>query len=134
MTDMDLARILRRLSVETGSLVCLGCEHEHACSIHGCAIMRTAADRIEQLTAEPTNAPLTLEELREIGTGEWLWIECLERFKSDKAVSAYYRKHKDYTQGDSFCCGYPGVSFGFEHSDYGISWLAYRRKPDGGGE
>lgn len=106
-------------------------EHNH---ITGYKEIRDAADMLEQLTAEPTNEPLTLEELRGIGTGEWLWIECLERFKFDKAVSAYYRKHSDYTQGACFCCGYPGISFGFDFSDYRISWLAYRRKPDGGGE
>jgi len=45
----DVVRALRRMSVETGSLVCLGCGHEHNCSIHGCAIIRQAADLIERL-------------------------------------------------------------------------------------
>lgn len=32
---------------ETGSLVCLGCGHEHNCGIHGCALLREAAERID---------------------------------------------------------------------------------------
>lgn len=40
MRDEDLLAALRRLKVETGSLVCLGCGYEHNCGIHGCAILR----------------------------------------------------------------------------------------------
>lgn len=45
----NLLQALRRLKVETGSLACLGCGHEHNCGIHGCAIIREAAERIESL-------------------------------------------------------------------------------------
>ena len=45
--------------METGSLSCLGCGHEHSCNVHGCAILREAADLIERLTAE--NADLRKE-------------------------------------------------------------------------
>jgi|GEM_PF-1161361 len=45
----ESVRALRRLSVETGSLACLGCGHEHNCSTHGCAILRDAADMIARL-------------------------------------------------------------------------------------
>lgn len=38
---------LRHLKVQTGSLACLGCGHEHNCSVRGCAIIREAADRLE---------------------------------------------------------------------------------------
>lgn len=55
MRDKTILRALRSMKVETGSFVCLGCGHEHNCSIHGCAILRNAADLIEaqntQLTA-----------------------------------------------------------------------------------
>lgn len=50
MKDNELIAALRRLRVETGSLACLGCGHEHSCGIHGCAVMRAAADRLEALT------------------------------------------------------------------------------------
>lgn len=50
MKDNELIAALRRLKVETGSIACLGCGHEHSCGIHGCAVMRAAADRLEDLT------------------------------------------------------------------------------------
>lgn len=46
---MDLIKALRSLSIETGSLACLGCGHEHNCGIHGCAIIRAASDKIAEL-------------------------------------------------------------------------------------
>lgn len=52
MTDQELINALRHLLVETGSLACLGCGHEHSCSTRGCAIIRKAADRLEKLTKE----------------------------------------------------------------------------------
>ena len=52
MTDQELIRALRRLMVETGSLVCWGCGHEHSCGIHGYAVIRQAAERLEELTRE----------------------------------------------------------------------------------
>lgn len=50
MTDKELIAAMRRLSVETESLACVGCGREHNCGIHGCAILRKAADRLEALT------------------------------------------------------------------------------------
>lgn len=47
MSDSDLIRALRRIKVETGSLVCLGCGHEHNCSTHGCAVINEAIARLE---------------------------------------------------------------------------------------
>ncbi len=49
MTDRELIANLRRLKVQTGSVACLGCGYEHNCSVHGCRIMRVAADRLERL-------------------------------------------------------------------------------------
>ena len=43
---------LRFKKVETGSLLCLGCGHENNCGIHGCAVMRAAADAMENLQTE----------------------------------------------------------------------------------
>ena len=61
MTTNDLLEALARLRVETGSLACLGCGHEHNCSTHGCAILRAAADLIERLTAEVADLRKELE-------------------------------------------------------------------------
>ena len=52
MTNADLAAALRRIAPETGSLACFGCGHEHNCGIHGCAVMRAAADAMENLQTE----------------------------------------------------------------------------------
>lgn len=46
MTTNELITALQRLKVETGSIACLGCGHEHSCGIHGCAIIREAAENL----------------------------------------------------------------------------------------
>ena len=65
----DLVAMLRHVSVETGSLACLGCGHEHNCGTRGCALIRAAADRLDASrapTLTPPNEALTLEQLREM--------------------------------------------------------------------
>jgi hypothetical protein len=52
MCDEDLLAALRRLKVQTGSLVCLGCGYEHNCGIHGCAILRKTIAWLERKLAE----------------------------------------------------------------------------------
>ena len=47
MEIKTLIKALRRVSVETGSIACLGCGHEHNCSTCGCAIIREAADKLQ---------------------------------------------------------------------------------------
>lgn len=51
MTINELITALQRLKVETGSIACLGCGHEHNCGIHGCAIIREAAERLGSFNA-----------------------------------------------------------------------------------
>lgn len=51
MTTNKLIKALRRLKVETGSIACLGCGHEHNCGIHGCAIIREAAETLDDFNA-----------------------------------------------------------------------------------
>ena len=52
MRDEDLLAALRRLKVQTGSLVCLGCGREHNCGIHGCAILRETIAFVEKKLEE----------------------------------------------------------------------------------
>lgn len=47
MTIKELITALQRLKVETGSIACLGCGHEHNCGIHGCAIIWEAAEKLD---------------------------------------------------------------------------------------
>lgn len=50
MKTEEILTALRRLKVEKGSLACMGCGREHDCGIHGCQIVREAAELIEKLT------------------------------------------------------------------------------------
>lgn len=50
MRTEEILAALRRLKVETGSLVCMGCGREYICGIQGCRIVREAAELIEKLT------------------------------------------------------------------------------------
>ena len=52
MKNEDIVKWLRSKKVETGSLLCLGCGYEHHCGIRGCAVMRAAADAMENLQTE----------------------------------------------------------------------------------
>lgn len=52
MTPDEVLCALDALAVQTGSLACLGCGHEHNCGIHGCAIIREAAKTIRELIVE----------------------------------------------------------------------------------
>lgn len=52
MNDRELIVSLRRLKVQTGSLVCLGCGREHNCGIHGCAILRETIAFVEKKLEE----------------------------------------------------------------------------------
>lgn len=52
VTDEQILQALRCLRVETGSLSCLGCGHEHRCNVHGCQILREAAAQLEHFIAE----------------------------------------------------------------------------------
>ena len=44
MNTKELINSLNRMKVQTGSLACLGCGHENNCGVHGCAIIREAAE------------------------------------------------------------------------------------------
>lgn len=46
----ELCRALRRGSVDAHR--CFGCGYEHNCSIHGCHIMKAAADALENAAKE----------------------------------------------------------------------------------
>ena len=74
--------------------------------------------------------PLSIEQLKGLSEGEWVWIEVLIPFSYEHKISAYYKKQYDYSHGRAFCCGYPGLSFGFNYIDYEKTWVAYRTQPE----
>ena len=80
-TTMDYQktmRALKRLRVETGSLACFGCGHEHNCSTQGCAILRNAVSHmeaaLERATLTPPNEPLTQADLDSMDYDK-VWID-----------------------------------------------------------
>ena len=82
--------------------------------------------------APPPNAPLTLEELREMGD-EWVWIKFLVPVYGME--SGYYIKQTQFSDKDNLYFGYsaPKLSVGYlVYAGYGDMWLAYRRKPEEG--
>ena len=148
MTTMDFSATLaalRRLRVETGSLVCFGCGHEHNYSTHGCAILRNAVEHMEaalsnydslsalvhhletelkseilsaaELRARMANEPLTLEQLREMD--EPVWVAC----KPIEGGNGYW------------CLCQHGHIITPAGSIYNVKeiphWVFYRRPPEG---
>ena len=87
MRDHELINALRRLKVETGSLACLGCDHEHNCGVHGCAIMREAADRI----ANQSNHIAALQqEIEKLRTRVHNWMPLPEREATEGAKEIHH--------------------------------------------
>ena len=60
MNRMELLEALGKLSVETGSLACLGCGYEHNCNTHGCAILRAAKAALKTARAKDKQTMLDL--------------------------------------------------------------------------
>lgn len=52
MQTENIIKALRRMAVNTGALNCLGCGFEHNCGIHGCRVLREAADKLDELRRE----------------------------------------------------------------------------------
>ncbi len=50
MKTEQILAALRKMKVQTGSLICLGCGQEHNCGIHGCAIILAAIQELEWQT------------------------------------------------------------------------------------
>lgn len=53
MDRKELLKQLCRMAAETGSLSCLGCGYERSCGIHGCQILKEAAEIISALPDLP---------------------------------------------------------------------------------
>ena len=51
MTDKQLVAQLRQMKVNTKGIICLGCEYENNCGIHGCTVIGNAASVIEKYDA-----------------------------------------------------------------------------------
>ena len=49
MKTDELIEALGQLKVQTGSLTCLGCGHEHNCGLYGCALLRETEKQLYAL-------------------------------------------------------------------------------------
>ena len=70
--------------------------------------------------AEPEIKPLTLEQLRQMG-GQPIWVEQKDTYY--KCGWALVTSGKDIIASNGEC--------NFEKANYGKTWLAYARKPEG---
>ena len=87
MRDQELVNAIRRLKVETGSLACMGCGHEHNCGVSGCAVMREAADRI----ANQSNHIAALQqEIEKLRTRVHNWMPLPEREATEGAKEIHH--------------------------------------------
>lgn len=85
MKTSEIIKALRRMGVLTGGLMCVGCGHEHNCGIHGCAIIREAADTIDDLNNfTDSQCARLLEKLQKAETAIPRWISVEERLPGEK--------------------------------------------------
>ena len=70
---------LKRLKVETGSLACMGCGREHNCGVHGCAVLREAADVLQEYVDRCKRYADETMALRE----KHQWIPVTERLPAE---------------------------------------------------
>lgn len=88
-------------------------------------------ERMQGTPNEPSpNEPMTLDELRQMALEEWVWIAVILPQQVDWDELGYYRKLDNCRPEEVFSCGYPGWGVGFNYKDYGITWRAYRRRPE----
>lgn len=72
-------------------------------------------DALENLpTLTPPNEPLTLDELGEMSYTDWVWLEFPREKPSDNCWERGWKAYRLYS-----------------HERYGVSWIAYRRPPEG---
>lgn len=96
------------------------------CGVSEDTIIRVALSDCE--IVQTPNAPLTLDELREMGN-DWMWIKLLVPIY--RMETGYYLKNTRFSDTDKFFCGYPDIVVReLPYSGYGNIWLAYRRKPE----
>ena len=86
----------------------------------------------EEPTLTPPNEPLTLEQLREMG-GEPVWVtSARERGNIPSRWVLFAGVSKSKRNSDVFVFATTGgIAQGYEAVNYGKTWNAYRRPPEG---
>ena len=99
MKNEEIVRALRRLKVETSSLVCMGCGREHDCDILGCRIAREAAELIEKLT---DRCARYAEEIA-VAQEKTRWIPVEERLPDQCVDVLVHYRDKHILMGTARC-------------------------------
>lgn len=116
MTDQQLIGALLRLKVETGSLACAGCGHEHNCSLQGCRILQEAVAAIQR---QP----------------RMRWIPVTERLPQNYiSVLVYIPTAEPLPMVHEACIGddgewYSSVFYGIENEDV-THWMPLPEPPE----
>lgn len=122
---LERAEIIAALQYCASGDTCEGCplgQYDGITCAGFSAMLRKAASLLER-DAEPPNAPLTIEELWGM-YGEPVWVELLNRDIPCGTNSIVWASMRGATNGY--------IRFPFKK--YKKTWLAYRRRPDRGGE
>lgn len=103
MSEQELLTALKHLKVQTGSLACLGCGHEHNCSTKGCAILR-------ETIAELEKRPPVVHAHWMDGSGEGdaaVCSNCGECYDTTEAASEWRKAFELFEQFYHYCpnCG-----------------------------
>lgn len=84
--EHEFERQLRTLAIERRPEACLGCGFEHGCSVHGCAVIHAAAERLaayEETGLEPEEIERILDSY---GRGMTLRTENAQRLEIIKEI------------------------------------------------
>ncbi len=121
----ELARRLRQMAVTTGDLNCLGCGYERGCSIHGCAVLKRAADLLAPEVDITT--PIPLKELRSAAAERPVLVYVIYVDDDGKLGRTEYGEWEMFF-GDDFIAD--GI---FDTADnYGRTFVAFWDRPKGG--
>lgn len=76
---------------------------------------------------------LTIEELKNLPLGEWVWIvESENAYTTHDFHGEYCRKVPPYLDG--FCYGWQGSGGFYKYEEYSTKWLAYKNKEEAEGK
>ena len=122
----ELARRMREMAVNTGALNCLGCGYEHSCGVHGCAVLKRAADLLAP--AVDITRPIPLEELREAAAERpvLVYVMCVDE---DGQLEPTEDGEWEMFYSDEFVAGgtYDTAA------NYGRTFMAFWDEPEGTG-
>lgn len=124
MTNEEIVKWLRSNKVETGSLLCLGCGYEHHCIVHGCAVMRAAADAMENLQTENAALRRTIDNLTSAQA------VVLKEFEAKLEELAEVKAERDAAVSDLNEIMYKGV-YNIDTCEYCKSGTCYGRNGTG---